>query len=269
MDKNLTSIKKALKKNRIDDFKNLRVSQHVGALSHLFQFNDSQAVEYILKTPNQEQRAMVLNQLHTLYSELGFFRDKNTFKVRNYRQQKQFVRVLDKLNISTINITYASDDILISEYVKDNRTLSDLWEKSNHTASIATDILFSNIFQAHSHDILVGDRWGPNELYLETEQKVYMIDFDICIEGPTAKEFELSFLIYHLSFFAQKASQGKTSDLRRVINSHLNKQQIVSFYNLRRVKRFLEDMLIFHENTDLYSWKNKRSAKLFVNSLHL
>ena len=204
-----------------------------GSLNQNIQLADQAERFYLLRMPHEERvRRHIYGHLARTYREEGFTSPAGTYRYRAIAEQACFmhhvahegIRVLQPVAIahdgSSLLVPFLQAEPL-DEYLQRGKTE-------------AVGAILANLTQAHQKDIVLGDRWGSNTLV--TPEGIVEVDFDIVLEGPMAKAFELGKLFYHLLFYASDREQ-----MLAYLEGYLNKHRTTfsEGYDLTAVQLFI------------------------------
>lgn len=227
---------------------------------------------YILRQQNQEARTQVVAHIRSEYEGVGFLNNpQNGFKMNSVEEQKALAEKLHSSGIKTPKIHYAAEELQVIQFLPDVINLSDLWLRSDPMAPQATKDVFTTIIKMHSMSLVAGDRWGPNEL-LTPGGDVYLIDFDIGIWGPNAKEFDLANLIYHTGYFVHEGNPQNLPLLKSLYASLLTNPIINQVYNKDVLLQYIKGYAEFFasdktkESTLYYRWSDPQEGVNFYNA---
>lgn len=229
---------------------------------------------YLLRQQNEEViRSQVFGHLEWELGQVGFLTNpKNRFWVKSVEDQQAFAHKLRDSGINTPTVFYAANRLQVIEYIPGTNRLSDLWLEGDQRAVSATrDVIFT-VTRMHKRGIVAGERWGPNEL-IAPDGKVYLVDFDIGIEGPEARECDLTNLIYYTAYFAQEGDQQNLAKLKDVYITTLNDPEIYKIYDKEILLRYIASYAEFFASdkkrgTKFYfRWKDPQDSVRFFTSL--
>ena len=204
-----------------------------GSLNQNIQLVDQEGRFYLLRLPQDERvRRRIDEHLAITYREEGFTSSAGSHRYRTISEQAWFmnhavqegIRVLQPVAIAhdaaSMLVPFLQAEPL-DEYLQQGQTE-------------AVGAILANLTKAHHKGLIFGDRWGSNTLL--TPGGVVEVDFDIALEGPTAKEFELGKLLYHLLFYASDREQ-----MLAYLQEYLNKNSATfsQGYDLTTVQLFI------------------------------
>jgi tRNA A-37 threonylcarbamoyl transferase component Bud32 len=204
-----------------------------GSLNQNIQLVDQEGRLYLLRLPQEERvRRSTYEHLATTYREEGFTSSASSHRYRTIPEQAWFMNHAAQEGIRALQpvaIAHDATSMLIpflqaeplDEYLQQGQTE-------------AVGAILANLTTAHHKGLILGDRWGSNTLL--TPEGVVEVDFDIALEGPTAKEFDLGKLFYHLLFYASDHEQMLT-----YLQGYLNKNRATfsQGYDLVTVQFFI------------------------------
>ncbi len=228
-----------------------------GDLNTCLLLESANGKRYILRRINPAGREEALPRVKAEYEGVGFLTNPiNGLSLRNPTEQLDFAKSLSRNNIPAVVPLFAEGDVLLIEYLENSRTLSDYWGKGESKALHFTDFVIEELIKAHGKRIIIGDRWGPNELIIDDKQLAF-IDFDMKIWGPEAIEFEMAGFLYFLSYFAQSNPKNNMKSLNSMYSTYLSSPEFNTVYNIQLLKRFLRKYSNFFIRTGKYQWKDK------------
>lgn len=225
---------------------------------------------YIVRRENQQARETEWPYILAEYDGVGFLDNpQNGFRLRSSAEQCEFVLQLKKQGIPAPNAYYVEEGIQLIEYNNGAVNLAELWEQLDGRALDATQNVLYQLVDAHTKGIVIGDRWGPNEL-ITPEGKVLFVDFDIQIRGPEAKEFELASLLYFVTYFAQTSLPLPPVELKQAYKIFLRHLEHNSLYDLAILNRYISHYAFYFSTAQKYSWRDKEaSIHFFTDILNL
>lgn len=208
-----------------------------GSLNQNIQLVDQEGRLYLLRLPQEEKvRRRTYEHLAITYREEGFTSPASSHRYRTIPEQACFmkyaaqrgIRVLQPLAIArdatSMLVPFLQAEPL-DEYLQQGQTE-------------AVGAILEDLTKAHHKGLILGDRWGSNTLL--TPEGVVEVDFDIALQGPRAKEFELGKLFYHLLFYASNPEQ-----MLAYLQDYLNKNRATFSrgYDLVAVQLFIRTHL--------------------------
>lgn len=265
----------------------LMLQQHIGKLSDTVcfpllpsdrsipqgNFNKSTLLDsingktYIVRHENPESRNQELPYVEAEYRGVGFLDNlQNGFRLRSSEEQYVFTSYLENLGISIVHPIYAEADTQLIEYYPDTKSLADLWIRKDKTSIYATETVINALLSAHMQGVVLGDRWGPNEL-VSKEKGVIFIDFDIEIWGPEAREFELASLLYFTSFFAQSCNPSMLKNLRELYKKLLLNPSLNGIYNQDILNSYIRSYADYFSHAPKYNWSDKDACIQFFQEI--
>ena len=159
-----------------------------GHLNKYLFFKTGDNEKYMLRWKNPIGRTTEEPIIENEYENVGFLK-RNKYRFRSPIEQANYSKYLRHNNVCVPSVLFANDQVQIIHYVDDAIRLSDFWEKDDPLAGEKTWLILSYLKNLHSRQIIVGDRWGPNELLFGPKKnRVMLVDFDIELVGPEAKE---------------------------------------------------------------------------------
>lgn len=159
----------------------------------------------ILRKPQPEvARRRTMDQVTREHAIEGFLDNPlSGIRMRTVSEQVAITQVLRQNNIPTPTAFLTDSGDHVIEFVPDAEKLFDLWFRQDRRACQATPLVLRAVMDAHEVDLVLGDSTGKNEL-ITPEAGIALIDFDMKLLGPEAREFEFANLIYRLSRAAHR-----------------------------------------------------------------
>ncbi len=222
---------------------------------------------YILREENPQGRAEELPFVADEYRGVGFLdKPDNGFHLRSSLEQYEFANRLLAHGISVMPPVYADASLQLVLYCQGARPLSQLWQEGNRMAFHHTELFADELQRTHQQDIVIGDRWGPNELVLPDGKHLF-VDFDIEIWGPEAREFEFASLLYFTSYFAQQGEANNIDDVRASYSKILGRAKKFGIYNVPTLHRYLLRYPEYFAEEGKYHWKDRKAGIHFFREL--
>lgn len=249
----------------------LRISDNQlpqGNLNKNLVVTDSIGQEYVIRQENPQGRALELPFVEAEYKSVGFLdHPQNGFRMRTPKEQHQLAMLLEENGIRATRVIYSNEDIQVMRYEKNATSLADLWNNGDPRAPVATGLALIKLAESHSKGLLLGDRWGPNEL-LTADGEIMFVDFDIEIFGPEVKEFEMASMLYFNSYFAQQ--RGSVEDLKGLTETYkkfIASSLFAKLYSKSLLLDYLTRYFSYFANEGKYRWRNQNQASQFLQSL--
>lgn len=126
------------------------------------------------------------------YTNIGFFEKGGAYRLRSPVEQASFHCECLARGLAVPAIAFTNELGCLMELVA-GPTLASVLQ-----STIGDDVIIrylESLFAAHTLDVLFGDRHSCNTIVMESRAMCH-IDFDIHIEGPVAREFEISEAIF-------------------------------------------------------------------------
>ncbi len=202
-----------------------------GSLNRNIQLADPKGRSYLLRIPHQKRRS-IYEHLATTYREEGFTSLESFHRYRTIAEQARFMQQAAREGIRVLPAVAIAHDAssLLVPFLQAQPL--DVYLLQGEMEAVGA--ILANLTQAHQKGLILGDRWGSNTLI--TAEGIVEVDFDIALEGPTAKEFELGKLFYHLLFYASNRQQ-MLAYLQGYLST--NRATFSRRYNLATVQFFI------------------------------
>jgi hypothetical protein len=193
----------------------------------------------VLRTPQPKAKvASTMTQVIDENLAEGFFGNPNNqIGIRSLSEQVIFAQRLQQIGVPTPATTLNQAGEQLITYIPDSNRLFDLWLRQDPRAPYATARIFEIVMRAHELDLVPGDRTGKNEL-VTPEAETHLIDFDLKLAGPEAREFEFANLMYRLSRAAHRGNPKQLSTLGEICKDALSGQQVRVLYDLDTLLRY-------------------------------
>jgi tRNA A-37 threonylcarbamoyl transferase component Bud32 len=202
-----------------------------GSLNRNVQLTDQTGRLYLLRMPQKERRH-IYEHIAITYRAEGFTAPTSTYRYRTIAEQARFMHHVAHEGIRVLHplaIAHDTSSLLVPFLQAES-----LDAYLQHGETEAVGAVLANLTHAHHKGIVLGDRWVCNTLIMP--QGIIEVDFDIVLEGPQAKEFELGKLFYHLLFYASDREQMLT-----YLEGYVNKERatFAKEYDLAKVQFFI------------------------------
>ena len=228
---------------------------------------DSYGRKLILRRENPHGRQEETPFIRAEYEGVGFLKNPNNgFRFRTSEEQHKFADFLGENDVKASKTIFSDPETQLIIYEDGAVSLDQLWITMDPRAPDTTNMALQSLAESHRKGIVLGDRWGPNEL-LTADNKIIFVDFDIEIFGPETKEFEMASMFYFLSFFAQKS--GSLSNLnqlgavyKKALESHLFK----AIYKEPLLLKYIINYFSYFSCEGKYGWDNQNRAEEFLKS---
>lgn len=225
---------------------------------------DKRGREYLKRYPKDNPR--IFRSLAHEYHALGFTNLGGTFRRRTPEEQRNFLEHAAQNGLSVLPPAYVDEkNINYYPFLAGSETLDEfLPHASDKEMEQVTYELFADLRQAHSNDIIYGDRWSKNILVVPSfsieashdsslsdnhlttvQRKLVHIDFDLEISGPVARELELAQVTYYTLCAGR---QRVLPTLSKILAINVN----VPNLNFPVFAQFLERHAIFFKDNKEY-----------------
>jgi len=189
--------------------------------------------EYLLRIPQHPARlAQTILDTQEEMKFTGFEEFGGTWRMRTPEEQANFSLKALSCGLSVIPLYYMGDQRLIMPYIEQAISLRE--HLLNGGLKIA-DAVLDHLRLAHKHNIVFGDRWTNNTL-IAPDERIIEIDYDIALNGPCAKEFELAQFLFHVVHFS--------ADRRRMIallENNFHSNPIRGDYDVDFIRLFMRN----------------------------
>lgn len=162
-----------------------------GKLNFNFLGYDSSTKKYLLSIPRNNP--VIIRVINKEYRGVGFFKLGGSFRLRSTREIVRLYKQCAKIGIRVPRIIDYGDYYIFREFIE-GRLFQDALSDSLNASRLVISYL-TQIMQMHSRGIVLGDRWGPNEI-VTPDDKIVFFDFDIELK-KIGKEMELAQAIYY------------------------------------------------------------------------
>jgi hypothetical protein len=206
---------------------------------------------------NPEGRAKELPFITAEFEHVGFLNNPgNGFRLRSPHEQAVFSEKLHAAGLSVPLMHYSTSEFLLMDFYPNTTTQADLWRLAPQRALNSTKDILQGLALAHKEDLILGDRWGKNEL-ISPNQEVSFVDFDIELFGPQAKEFELAMFLFFNAYFAQLNSGELLGDLLELSSDFLS---ILPTSSEKQVRTFVRNFSDYFKKGTIYAWRNNKDV---------
>lgn len=231
-----------------------------GNLNYIRAYTDVQGRKYLLRLENPQGRRKELPFITAEFEHVRFLsKPGHSFKLRTIPQQAEISRRIKALGIVTPEIYCFTDKLMLLELYEDAIHQADLWQKDPHKAEVSTVAILDWLVKIHNHDIVLGDRWGKNELILP-DGTISFVDFDIELSGSQTKEFELSMFIYFNAYFAQLNPDVSFGNL---LDIYVDLFKKLENHNLDEITNFVSNFCNYFGPGTLYAWRKQSNVNQF------
>lgn len=188
--------------------------------------------------------AKTITQVMVEHSVEGFLDNPSSrIWMRSSIEQVTFAQRLRQNGIPTPAVFLGQTGEQLIDYIPNTEKLFDLWLKQDPRVPYVTPKILQAVMMAHEVNLVLGDSTGKNEL-VTPKAEVALIDFDIRLSGPEAREFEFANLIYRLSRAAHRGNPRQLPVLGEICKDILSGHQVRNLYDrttlLRYMQRFVE-----------------------------
>ena len=226
---------------------------------------DSYGRKLILRRENPHGRQEEAPFIRAEYEGVGFLKNpKNGFRFRTSEEQHKFADFLGENDVKASKTIFSDPETQLIIYEDGAVSLDQLWITMDPKAPGTTNMALQSLAESHRKGIVLGDRWGPNEL-LTADNKIIFVDFDIEIFGPEAKEFEMASMLYFNSFFAQQTSPN-LDHLVGIYKKALESPLFKSIYEVQFLLKYITNYFSYFSREGKYRWDNQNRAEEFLKS---
>lgn len=231
-----------------------QISKPFGVLNHNWVLWGEGGESYVLRIPkkNPKQQKLIKEE----YQEISYAKDGSEYRFRTLDEQVTFMEECQQWKIPIVPIAEKGKHYLLLEYIN-GKPLSEFLAQTDYPTILSEH--FTNITRAHNLGIILGDRWGPNEIVTPSNKLVY-IDFDIALIAEDAKEFEIAQVIYHC-ILQSKNKKEATAVAKKIVSG----EQFL--YNKERVAEFLRGHVKYFAKRKCYCSVNPRSIERKISDL--
>lgn len=200
-----------------------------GGLNTNFLLRDQWGANYVLRIPLRSPKTHVAIQNE--YRGIGYCDDENGYRYRTLDEQAAFSKKCLALDIPVARTFFHTREYLVSEFIR-GKTLSAHLRTGGDPYFVKDHVSF--IMRAHQSGIIVGDRWGPNEM-VTPQNTLRYIDFDIELKGKRAREFEMAQVLYHAVAWAKDKER-----VSRLLVTCIERSTLCSLYDTKKIAQFLQ-----------------------------
>lgn len=221
--------------------------------------------EHILVTQDHIHRALMrsprknLDLLQSIYYEyhfIGFTGVGGRFRRRSPQEQFLLTKKAAEAGLRVLPPLDQQGDRLYYPFIADAKTLDVFLPEEREKAIPIIHQLVEDLHRAHTHGLIYGDRWSGNML-IHPHFGLFHIDFDLEIDGPYAREFEIAQIAYYT------LSAGRETvlpTLAQLLGTH------PGWFNIAMVDRFIRRHSIYFNNTPYGGIQTETEA--FLGTLH-
>ncbi len=179
--------------------------------AYLIGHDTPQYVLLMQKDPSESESLKWINQE---LNSIGFF-ERNSYAFRTPSEQAAIQKKLLALGIRCPDVLAFNDNqkYIFEEFLP-GLLYKDFFNQPNtDRLTNVIDRYFTDIKRANSQGMVMGNRWGPNEVVMDDNSLGYF-DFKYGYHGPTAKEFELSQALYYTS---ARVAKGVSPEIAKTV----------------------------------------------------
>lgn len=162
-----------------------------GKLNFNFLMSDRKGKKYILSIPRDNPALIKI--VSSQYRSIGLFNHGGGFQLRSIKEMVTLYQKCEKVGVLVPKIIEYGDLFIFREFAE-GRLYQDVLSQSSGSADLIISYL-TQLANLHRHKIVLGDRWGPNEI-VTADNKIIFIDFDTKLI-KIGKEMEVAQAIYY------------------------------------------------------------------------
>jgi hypothetical protein len=161
---------------------------------HIFVVHDDSNRRVLMRSP--KKNLDLLQSIKFEYGYMGFIGAGGEFRLRSSEEQFLFSRKAAESGLCVLPPLGQQNDRIYYPFVSDAKTLDLFLEGEKGKAIPVVNQLVEDLYRAHAKGFVYGDRWSHNIL-IHPRFGLIHIDFDLEINGPYAKEFEIAQVAYY------------------------------------------------------------------------
>jgi anaerobic magnesium-protoporphyrin IX monomethyl ester cyclase len=150
-----------------------------GNLNHTVLLTGEQR-SFVFRAPREQPRQEVEAYLRELYGQGGMTELGGSFRLRSVPEEVAAIERARAAGVRTPAVLAWGGDWSVRDHVP-GRPLGDVLGEGGSPAHVLR--LLFQLMEAHRHGVVLGDRWGYNEI-LDGSGHLHLIDFDVVWDGP-------------------------------------------------------------------------------------
>lgn len=149
----------------------------------------------LIRQPYENPR--LVRMIEKEYEAVGFYDLGCHLRRRTPEEQAIFARSAAQIGLRVLPpIESLAGELFCYPFLEDVLPLDQSLPNSGREAQVIIEALFSDLWKAHQHRVVYGDRWSPNILMSSKLGPIH-VDFDLAISGPYAVDFEVAQMTYY------------------------------------------------------------------------
>lgn len=241
------------KKNILERLSNYEILEYDfrgGNLNDLLLLKDQNEKKYVLQIAKKDRP--VEEYLAEFFEIVGV---GCNYKYRSLEEQVEFSKICLKKGLPVPSIFEHDSTFIVREFIE-GLTYSEFLSKSEDSSIIIKYL--KEIIKFHKKGIVMGDRWGPNEV-ITTGGKFYFFDFDIKLLTKDSKEFEIAHSIYC------SIVNAKNKEYAFCLLVEFFENKFPSYYDLSKTLHFFQKHITFYKNRNKHHETNEIIERLARN----
>ncbi|MBS3081170.1 hypothetical protein J4221_06880 [Candidatus Pacearchaeota archaeon] len=215
---------------RLNGYEKVKSDLSGGNLNELILLRDDQKKKYILQV--QKKVRPVGEYLSEFFETVGI----EDYRYRSLEEQVLFSQHCLDRGLLVPKIFEHDYNYIIREFIE-GTTYSEVLSNSENALLLR---YLQELMNIHKKGIVLGDRWGPNEL-VTPDGEIYFFDFDIELLDENNEEFEIAHAIY-TSVINAKNKKNAISLITKFFENGA-----LSYYDCDILIKFLERHITFYE----------------------
>lgn len=187
----------------------------------------------------QKDNPSVLTKISEEFNQTGFLSLGGHYRFRTPQEQVEFMENATQLGLKSIAPLYTDGYGILLPFI-DGVPFDAYLRQGNITASSNA---LDNLHRSHELNVVYGDRWVKNTMVIADED-IIELDFDIELQGSSAKEFELTQTLYHMLHFSTDRAQ-----MLNFLNSYYRNNSSLQRYDIAQLQDFLGNYAIYFQDT--------------------
>ena len=170
------------------------------------------------------------------------------FRLRSVAEEVVFIERARAAGVRTPAVLASGDGWMARDYVV-GEPLGDVLRAGGNPSLVLR--MLSQLMEAHSHGVVLGDRWGYNEIIDETGH-LHFIDFDVAWSGPSdgapdgLRNMDIAVALFGAVLFT---SPGK-DELMEAMREHGAPLLCRWGYDLGVIANVLDGYCVFYDTTE-------------------